>query len=76
MGKVIGHIYKYDRRNWPYPLPNTPFVMLQNFETCIKTQHTSAYDAYVGAHALAYSGLDQSTNHHGNTDVNNNCDSQ
>ena len=75
-GKVIGSTYKYGQQNWPYLYPNNDFLIPQLFENYIQTQCTSDYDAYVGTHALVYYGLDKSTNHHSNTDVNNNDDSQ
>ena len=75
-GKGISCVYKYDHRNRPYLSQKQTLVIPQHSETYIQTQQTSASDASVGAHALTSSGLDQSTNHHGNTDVNNNCDSQ
>ena len=76
MGKLIVRIYKYDQRNWPYPPPNTTFVIPQFYDTYIKNQHKSASIASVYSHYLESSGLDQSTNHHGNTDVKDNNDSQ
>ena len=75
-GKVIFGIYKYDQRNCPYPSPNTTFLILPRSDTSIQTQRNSASDASVGANDVAPSGLDQSTNHHGNTDVKYNDDSQ
>ena len=74
MGKGILRIYKYYQRNLPYPSPNTTFVIPQSSETSIQTQCNSASDASVGAHDLASARLYQCTNHHGNTDVNNNGD--
>ena len=76
MGKGIGRIYKYDQRNCPYPSPNNIFFILQHYETYIQTQCTSSSNASVGEHDLASSGLYQIINHRGNTDVNNNYDSQ
>ena len=38
--KVIGHIYKYDQRNWPYPSPNTTFVIPPRFYIYIKPNVT------------------------------------
>ena len=58
MGKGIGRIYKYDQRNWPYPYPNTTFVIPQCSDTSIKPKKNSAYDAYVGGHDLESSVLD------------------
>ena len=75
-GKGIGIIYKYDLLNCPYLSPNTAYVIWQRSENSIQTQRLTDSDASVVAHALASSGLDQSTNHHGNTDFNNNNDSQ
>ena len=75
-GKGIGRIYKYNQRNWPYPSPTTSFVIPQRSDTSIKTQQASASDASIGAHDLSPYGLYQSTNHHGNTVVNDNDDSQ
>ena len=72
--KGIGCIYKCDQQNWPYPSPNTPFFITQHYYTYIQTQINSAYDDSVGAHYVASSGLYQSTNHHGNRDVNDNDD--
>ena len=57
-------------------IPKHYFFVIQLSETYIQNQCNGASGAYVGAHALASSGLDQSTNHHGNTDVNDNDDSQ
>ena len=74
-GKGIGRIYKYDHRNLPYPSKNTNFIIPQRSDTYIQVQHNSASDAYVGAHDVVWSGLDQSTNHHGNADVKDNDDS-
>ena len=76
MGKGIGRICNYDQLNWPYPSPNNTFIIAQRSDTSIQTQHISAYDASVVAHDSASALLDQITNHHGNTDVNNNDDSQ
>ena len=44
--------------------------------TSIQTQRNIASDASVGENYVSSSGLYQSTNHHGNTDFNNNDDSQ
>ena len=52
------------------------FLILPRSDTSIQTQRNSASDASVGANDVAPSGLDQSTNHHGNTDVKYNDDSQ
>ena len=76
MVKGIIHIYKYDHMNWPNPPPNTTFIISQNSVTSIPNQRNSASDASVDVHDVASSGLDQSTNHHGNMDVNYNDDSQ
>ena len=76
MGKVIARIYKYDHRNWPYPSQDTTFVIPQWSDTSIQTQRNSASDVPVGAHYISSSVLYQSTNHHGNTDVKDNDDSQ
>ena len=75
-GKGIVCIHKYDQCIWTFPPPNTNFVIPQRSDTSIQTQYKSNSDASVDAHAVASYGLDQSTNHHGNTDVNNNDDSQ
>ena len=48
MGKVIGRIYKYDQHTWPYPSPNTNFIIPPNFDTSIQTKRNSDYDASVG----------------------------
>ena len=48
--------------------------MPPRFDTSIQTKHNSAYDASMGSNDIASSGLDQSTNHCGNTDVNDNND--
>ena len=69
MGKGIGRIYKYYHHNWPYPLPNTTFVIPQHSDNSIQTQHSSDSDASVGAHDLSSAGLDKITNHNGNTYV-------
>ena len=74
MGKGIRNIYKYEQRNWPYISPNTNFIITQRSDTSIQTQRNSSSDASVGAHDLVSYLLDQSTNHHGNTDVNDNDD--
>ena len=50
--------------------------MLPHFDTSIQTQCSSASDAYVVENYVAPYGLDQSTNHHGNTDGKDNDDSQ
>ena len=76
MGKGIERIYKYDQQNWPYPSPNTIFVIPPHFDSYIKTQLNSASDASVVANDVASAGLDESTNHHGNTDGKDNDDSQ
>ena len=75
MGKGICHIYKYCQRNWLYPDLNTIFVPLERSEPYIQTQSTSASDASMGEHDLASSISDQSTIHHGNTNVNDNSGS-
>ena len=49
MGKGIGHIYKYDQRNWSYPSPNNTFIIPPHFYISIKTQCNSSYGASVGA---------------------------
>ena len=76
MGKGINLIYKYDQRNWPYPYPNTTFFIPQRSDTSIETKRTSDSYSPVGAHNLESFVLYQSTNHHGNTDVNVNDDSK
>ena len=55
MGKGIIRIYKHSQWSWPYPPPNTNFVIPQRPEPSTQTQCTSAYDASVGAHDLASS---------------------
>ena len=76
MGKGIDRIYKYDHRIWPYPSPNTTFIIPKCPDTSIHTQLRSAYNASVGSYDVALSGLDQITNHHGNMDVKDNYDSR
>ena len=76
MEKLIGCIYKYDQWKLPYSSLNTTFVLPNHSETSIQTQHTYASDSSVGAHYLASSVSDQSTIHHGNTDVNDDYDLQ
>ena len=76
VGKGIVRIHKQSQTNWPYPSPNTTFVILKHPYTFIQTQRTSYCDASLGAHALASSVSDQITIHHVNTDTNNNDDSQ
>ena len=71
-GKRIGRIYEYDHWNWHYPSPNTTFAIPPRFDTSIQTQHNSASNASAGENYEASDGLDQSTSHYGNTDVNNN----
>ena len=76
----------HGQRNHPYiqiwpaelalSIPKHYFVIPQCYDTSIQTQNTIASDASVGAQCLLSSGLDQITNHHGNTAVNNNYDSQ
>ena len=75
MGKGIVRIYKYYQQNWPYPFKNTNFIITQCFDNSIQTQCNSDSYASVGENDEASSGLDKSTNHHGNTDGNNNDDS-
>ena len=50
---------------------NTTIVLPPNVDTSIQTQHNSAADASAGANYVSSSGLDQSTNHHCNTDIKN-----
>ena len=76
MGKGTSHIYKYDQRIWPYPSPNTNFVILSCFDTYIQTQRNSADDASVGANDVAPYVLDQSINHYGNMEGKDNDGSQ
>ena len=41
MSKGIGCIYKYDQQNWPYPSPNTTFVVPKfsdTFALCFATK--------------------------------------
>ena len=75
-GKGIGGIYKYNHHKWPYPSPNTTFVIPPLFDPSIKTKHNSASDDSVGANDVAPDGLYQSTNHNGNKDIKYNDDSQ
>ena len=74
MGKGICRTYKNGQRNWPYPYPDTTFVLPQPPDTSIKTQFTSDSDVSVGAHTLSSPVSYQSTIPHGNNDVNNNDD--
>ena len=76
MGKGIGRICKYEQRKCPYPYPNTTFVIPKFSGTSIHTQINSSSCDSMGEHDLAYARLYQSTNHHGNTDLNDNDDSQ
>ena len=76
MGKVIGCIYKYGQRNWPYTSSNITLIISANFYNSIQTQRNSASDASVGANDVASSGSDQITNHHGNMDSKDNDDSR
>ena len=76
MDKVIGCIYKYDQRNWPYPPPNTIFFIPPHFDTSIQNQRNSAYDASVVAKDVAPDRLYQRTNHRGNMNGKDNDDSQ
>ena len=55
VGKGIVRIHKQSQTNWPYPSPNTTFVILKHPYTFIQTQRTSYCDASLGAHALASS---------------------
>ena len=75
MGKVIGCIYKYDRRNLPHSYPNTTFAIPPCSDTSIQNQRNRYSNASVGSSGSALSVLDQSTNHHGNTDGKKNDDS-
>ena len=76
MGKGIVRIYKYDQQKCPCPSTNKTSVIPSRFDTSIKTQRNSSSDESVGENDLSSAVLDQSTNHHGNTDVNDNDDSQ
>ena len=76
MVKVIGRIYKYDQKNMHYTAPNTTFVIPPRFDTSIQTQRNIVYYASASANDELSSGLDQSTNHHGNTDGKKNDYSQ
>ena len=76
MGKVIGRIYEYYQRNWPYPSQNTSFFIPPHFDVNIPTQCNSASDTSVDKNDVASSVLDKSTNHHGNADDKDNDDSQ
>ena len=60
----------------PLSTPKHYFFISLCSETSIQTQHTYASDSSVGAHYLASFILDQSKNHHFNTDINDNDDSQ
>ena len=57
MGKVIGRIYKYDQRNWPYPYPNNNFIIPPHFYTSIQAQRNSDFNASAGANNEASAGL-------------------
>ena len=76
MGKGIVRIYKYDQQNYPYSYPTTTSVIPPRFDTSIQTQCSSASDTSTGENDVALTGLDQNTNHHGNTDSKDNYDSQ
>ena len=76
MGKGISRIYKYDQQNWPYPSPNTTFVITEYHDASIKNQRNSVSDSSLRSHEISAAVLDQSTNHHGNTGVNNNDESR
>ena len=52
--------------NWPYPYPNTTFIIPLYFDTFIHTQRRNVSDASVDKNYVASSGLYQSTNHSGN----------
>ena len=69
IGKGIGHIYKHDQRNWPYPYPNTNFSIPTCSDTTIKNQLNNDYGVSVGENYVSSAGLDQITHHHGNTDL-------
>ena len=58
MGKGIGRIYKYDQQNWPYPFPNTTFVITPYLNTSIQPQRNIASDASAGANDEVSAGLD------------------
>ena len=49
MGKGIGHIYKYDQQNYPYPSPNTTLVIPPRFDTSKQNQRNSDSDVFAGA---------------------------
>ena len=49
MGKGIGHIYKYDQQNYPYPSPNTTLVIPPRFDTSKQNQRNSDSDIFAGA---------------------------
>ena len=76
VGKGIGHIYKRNQRNCPYPYPNTNFFIPQHPDSYTQTQNTSVCDAAVFSHDLDYCVLDKNARNHVNTDVNNNDDSR
>ena len=67
--------YSYDRLNENSD-SSTNVVLPPRCDTYIKTQCNSSPDAYVGSNYVSSAGLDQSTNHHGTTDGNDNDDSQ
>ena len=71
MGKGIGRIYKYEQRSWPKISSNTTFVLQQHSDTYIQTLRNSASNVSMGENYLSLAGLDKSTNHHGNIDINN-----
>ena len=70
--KAIDLIYKYDQRSWPYPSPNTTFVVPPCSDTSIQNQDKSDYDASMGENDVACARLHRNTNHDGNTDGKNN----
>ena len=51
---------------------NATIVLPPNFDTYLQTQRNIASDASVGENDVSSAGLDQSTNHHYNTDSKNN----
>ena len=52
MGKGIGRIHKQIQKNWPYPSPNTNFILSQRPDPYIQTHRTSDSDATIDAHTL------------------------
>ena len=74
--KGFGRIYKYDQWDWPYTYPNNTFLITTHFDNYVQTQHNSASEISTGTNDVSSAGLYQINNHHGNTDVKDNYDSQ